>query len=236
MSLLTIINDAQDMLGLKRTTDALDSNDQAARTLATIAAREARDLAARHPWQALIREKSITATATETQTGAIPDDFDRMINETFFNRTRKRRVIGPLDPVEWQAHKALSASVLTDAFRIRGDAILLVPTPSAGDSYYYEYVSSHWAHGVEPPVETDASWWIDGNETYLSEELILLGVIWRFKKLNGLDYAEDFATYERRVTDAIMRDGARRTLSFSFDDRLYDHSRPPTIPEGSWSL
>ena len=144
MSLLTLIQDATDRLGIVRPGSVIGSADQQVRQLLGLANQEGKELARRHTWQSLQKEKTITATATETQTSAIPADFDRFINGTFYNRTLNRRVEGPLTPQEWASYKASTSTVLFDAFRQRGDALLLAPTPNADDSYAYEYVSTYW--------------------------------------------------------------------------------------------
>jgi hypothetical protein len=72
-----------------------------------LAQQEGKELARRHTWQRSSRKQTFTATATETQSTAIPSDFDRFIDETMFNRTRKRHVYGPLNPQEWQFQKSV---------------------------------------------------------------------------------------------------------------------------------
>lgn len=199
-----------------------------------LANQEGVELARRHPWQALTKEKTFTSLAQETQTSFIATDLDRFLNETFFNRTRKRRIIGPLNVEEWQAQKSITASTLTEAFRIRGDACLITPVPPAGDTYSYEYISNQWCKSSGGTGQS--SWQNDTDIGILSENLMQLGIIWRWLSLRGQDYAEQFATYERQVAQAIMRDGARRTLNFANSDRLYDTARYPNVPEGSWPL
>jgi len=65
---------------------------------------------------------------------------------------------------------------------------------------------------------------------------MVLGLVWRFRKARGFDYAEEFNTFEKEVEQAIMRDGGRRDLNYSVDDTLLDHTQPPLVIEGSWNL
>lgn len=234
MTLLTLINNAQDTLTLPRSTVVVSSTDQAVRTLLALANQEGRELMRRYNWQALVTENTFTSLAQASQTGAIPTAFDRFINNSMFNRTRKRRVTGPLGPEEWQAQQALTASLLTDAFRIRGSAILITPTPPAGDTYAYEYVSKNWCQTSGGTGQ--AAWEADTDTGVLDENLMLLGLIWRWRKARGFDYAEEFNTYEKEVMQAAMRDGAKRNLNYSYDMSLYDHGKPPLVVEGSWNL
>lgn len=236
MTLLTTIQSACDRLGIVRPSSVIGSSDQQIRQLLGLAQQEGKELARRHPWNKIIKEKTFTATATEEQTGAIPSDFDRILNGTFYNRTASRRVEGPLDAREWQSYKASTTSVLFDAFRIRGNTILTAPTPSAGDSYAYEYVSTWWvATAADDDTPAQASWLDDTDVGILDEELMADGIVWRFLKAKGLDYAEPFRTYEAQVMLAMARDGGKRSVNMgkSFD---YRRRREPTWPDGSWSL
>jgi hypothetical protein len=237
MTLLTLANTVQDRIGLPRSSIVISSTDQNVRTLLACLQEEGKELSRRASWQALTIEKTFTSIASETQTGVIPTDLDRFVNETFFNRTRKRRVTGPLTSEEWQAQKGVVASVLTDAFRVRGNSLLLIPTPSAGDTYAYEYISKYW---VDTDADGDgdaAAWEADDDTSLLSEDLMALGGEWRFLARKGFPYQQVKDDYEIQVQQAISRDGARRTTSMCGDsDLLLDNARYPAVPEGSWSL
>jgi hypothetical protein len=51
-----------------------------------------------------------------------------MVPESFFNRTKKRPVFGPISPQDWQFTQAVVAATLVESFRIRGTSLLLTPT------------------------------------------------------------------------------------------------------------
>ena len=235
MTLLSVTNEAQDSLSLPRSTVVESSTDTNVRTLLAAAQQEGRQLARRSPWEAIVTEKTFTSIAQASQTNSIPSDFDSFINESMFNRSQTRGVAGPLDIKEWQSQQAISTSLLTDAFRIQGGVILLTPTPDAGDTYAYEYVSKNWCQSASSTAQS--SWAADLDTGILSEDLMLLGIIWRFRKARGFDYAEEFNEYEQQVTQAIMRDGGKRTLSYGDDSSLSSlHNNGPLITEGSWNL
>ena len=235
MTLLTTIQNAADRVGIVRPTSVVGSADQQVRQLLSLTQQKGKELARRHPWQALIMEKSITATATETQTGAIPTDFDRFVDETFYNRTAKRKVAGPMNPQEWADYKGRTAAFVWDAFRVRGNSILLAPTPAAGDNYVYEYVSTYWATTTGSTTPSLAAWAADTDEGILSEELMTLGIVWRFKQAKGLDYAEAFRTYEAQLAMMMGRDGGKRRSYMGQSTNLRYRPRV-AVPEGSWNL
>lgn len=213
MSLLTMIQDVTAELSLTRPTAVIASTDPQMLLLVRLANNEGRALAGRHNWQALTTEASFTTVAQASQTSSIPSDFDRLIPETMFNRTTNRRVHGPIDVSEWQEIQSSLVTRVNPAFRIRGGVILITPNPTAGQSVYYEYISKNWCQSSGGTAQ--AAWAVDSDTGKLNEYLMTLGIIWRFRATSGLDISAQLADYERAVTDAILRDGSKRSISLS---------------------
>jgi len=235
MTLKTLVNAAQDLLSLPRSSTVVASTDTNVRLLLQVANEEGRVLARSYTWEAITKEKTFTSVAQAVQTGAIESDFNRLVPGSMFNRSQQRRITGPLSSSEWQAQQSLSTALLTDAFRIRGGDILITPTPEAGDTYGYEYVSNNWCQSGASVEQT--AWAADADTGLLDESLMLLGVIWRYRKARGFDYAEEMTTYEAEKAQAQMRDGGgKRTLNYGKDTSLYDHAKEPLVIEGSWNL
>ena len=209
MTLLTIINKAQAALNLPISSSVINNPGQTQKQLLALANMEGVETADAFAWQALIAEKSFVTTATETQTNAtLPTDFNWIVDETFFNRTTTLEVKGPINPREWQMLKALGSSVSEPRYRIRGDLILFNPTPTAGQTCVYEYVSLNWC---ESSVGTaQSAWAADTDLPKLSEHVMTLGIIWRWKKSKELEYAEDYNIWEAARDRAAARTDSKR--------------------------
>jgi hypothetical protein len=228
MTILSIVNNAQDRLGLPRASAVMVSSDETVVQLRGLAQQEGRELAREGAWQALTSEKTFTTVAAAAQTSSVPTDFDWYIPDTMFNRTRTRRVEGPVTAAIWQDIQASLVTYVNPAFRIRGSTILITPTPSAGDTVAYEYVTKNWCQSVASVAQ--ALWTVDTDTALVDEELHTLGIVWRFKKAKGFDYAEEFTTYQVQVKQALNRDGARPRISTDggYRDRV---PTPPQVPE-----
>lgn len=74
----------------------------------------------------------------------------------------------------------------------------------------------------------------DSDVALLDEQIIVLGTIWRFRQAKGLDYAEDFAKYERRVTDAMAGDGSKDVLNLG--EVRWDLFPGIIVPAGNWPI
>jgi len=231
--MLTIIREAADTIGIVRPSLVIGSADQQVRQLLALAQREGKELARRHPWTVLQSEVTFTTTATEVQSNVLPSDFDRFLPGTLWNRTQSRRVVGPLGPERYQMLKASIAVSTWDAFRIRGSSFLMYPTPNAGETVAFEYISKNWCSTAAGDT-TQSEWIADTDVGLLDEELMTLGLVWRFLKTKGLDYAESFRSYEDAVVRKMAEDGGYDMLDLN--NANIPGVSDPYIPDGGWSI
>lgn len=229
-----MVQDAAKRIGLANPASAIASTDPNVVQLVAVAKQEGIELAENFDWKVLTKEKTFTSTAAAAQTGALASDYDRMVDESFFNRTQKKPVYGPISPQDWQFTQAVAASVLVESFRIRQTSLLITPTPNGTDTYGYEYISNQWCQSNASAGQT--GWAADTDTGILSEELMTQGMIWRFLKAKGFDYAEAFRTYEITKARAEKKDGGgKRRLNFG-QRGPSGMARKPFIQEGSWNL
>jgi hypothetical protein len=224
MTLLSIVQNAADRLGLQRPTSVMSSSDDNAKVLRGLAQEEGKALYDRHTWQVFQTEYTFP-TVNGTASYALPSGFDQLIKDTVFNRTRRRRMVGDLSPSQWQETQASLVTMVNPAFRIRGNLFLISPTPTAAETIAYEYITKNWCQSSVAVGQS--AWAADTDTGILDEELTTLGVIWRFKSKKGLDYAEDMNNYEIAVNKAIIKDGARVTI----DTSCMERDRVPHAPQ-----
>lgn len=196
---------------------------------------EGNDLAMRGGWERLTIEGSFTTVAAEDQ-GAITtlasNGFRYIKNNTIWDRTTRLPVCGPMTSADWQAMKAFTNTGPRFRFRIRTGKLIVNPAPPASDSWYFEYITKNWITD-STGVTYKNYFTADTDLILLPEELVLMGLRWRWKKEKGLDYAEDFRTYEAQVKDALGRDGGKRNLWM--DETPWRGPQPGVwIPDGSW--
>lgn len=236
MSLLTIVQDACKELNISVPSAVVSATDGQTKQLLSLAKKEGMDLLRRYNWQVLTKETSFTTSATEQQTtlsalGA--SDFYRIVDGTMYNRTRAWPVRGPVSPQEWQRRKASYAQVgPQEYFRIRGDAILFNPLPASGQTVYFEYISENWCQSSSGTAQS--TWTADTDTALIDEEVIRLGVVWRWRKAKGLDYGEDFRSYEAALIDIFGPDGARASIDMGGE--IIDGVSLPTVTDGSWNI
>lgn len=237
MTMLSVIQYFCRRTNVPEPTTVAGTSDKQIKQVLAILEEGGNDLALRGAWQGITFEASHTTLALEDQ-GAIntiaSNGFRYIKNETIWDRTDTLPVLGPVDSKEWQSLKALTLNGPRYRYRIRGGKLIVNPTPTAGHSWNFEYVSKYWILGADGTTYKQY-FTLDTDTILLPEELVLMGLRWRWKKEKGFDYAEDFRTYEMQVKDALGRDGGKATLHM--DQRNWDGPRPGIfIPQGSWSI
>ena len=236
MTILAIIQSAAIELGFSEPTSVFTSTDPTVKQLRVLASKEGKELARRFDWQRLQIEATFTTVAAEEQVASIGTtypDFARIINATMWDRTENRMIKGPLAPAEWQRRKAATAQItIGNFFRIKRNSILFFSVPVAGNSIYFEYISTYWCFSSGGTAKTD--WTADTDFSLIDEEIIRLGVIWRYRKAKNLDYGEDFRTYEMALQDIFGPDAGKAIIDMTGEP--LDDGLSVNLQEGNWAL
>lgn len=211
MSLLTIVQEVAGSLNIPVPTSVFGNTASDAILFKVLANREGKELARRHNWQAIVVEHTWTTTATVAQSLALPSAYDRLPPDVeIWDRTGNARLSGPVSSREWMQLQAGTSGSVAGCWRIIGGVLNVYPAPTAGKTFALEYISKNWC---ESSGGTDQSAWAaDTDVGLIREDLMALGLTWRWLKAKGMDYAEDFATYEREVEKASARDRGLRVM------------------------
>jgi hypothetical protein len=236
MTLLTICQSAADEIGIPEPDSIINNTDPSVLQLKRAATRTGKSLVTRHPWESLTREGSFTSSAQTDQGSMLgfENNYGRFRNDTMYDRTSKLKIFGPLTDVQWQRLNATVSSGVRFWFRIRAGRLIIFPTIAASHAIFFEYVTKNWVDsgtGATPAVPDAAVFDNDSNTVAFDEELVTLGVIWRFLKGKGLPYQEQKLEYETQLADLIMQDGAKGTLNMT--GGVYE-GWPSNVPDSGY--
>jgi hypothetical protein len=220
MSLLTLVQEVAGSLNLPQPASVVGNTDPDAILFLNLAKREGRELFRRHDWQKLIVEHTQTSLATVAQT-ALPTAFDHFTPDVeIWNRSTDVRYLGPVSSSEWMRLNSGISGGVSGWWRLIGGALNIYPAPTAGQTIAFEYISKNWCQSSA--LVGQSTWAADADTGIISEELMALGVTWRWLRAKGMDYAEEMATYERELEKAAARDRGIRIMAIgrSSDDSL----------------
>jgi len=215
MTLLSIVQDATDEIGFPQPATVVGNAE--VNQMFRLLNREGESLS-KWGWQAL-REEDTFTLVTSTQTYALATDFRYIVPDTMWNRDNKRKVVEPLTSSEWQFFQGWSTvNGLNLRGRIRNSLIEFEQTIVSGDNgktIAYEYISTNWS--LTSGSSAQQKFAADDDTSLLDDELLTLGLIWRFRKAKGLPFETDLAEYQKEVSQAKARDGGSRKLRLGGD-------------------
>jgi hypothetical protein len=165
-----------------------------------------------------------TATATGTtitfgkQIYDLPDDFDRYIGQTWWDRTNHWRLIGPDSPQFWQyIESGIFATGPRIRWRQRGKnptSLMIWPPPqengSTPDALVWEYVSRDWVEKEDGSTANTMT--ADTDTPLLDPQAMILGVKWRYWQIKGMDYGSMQSEYIDYCSQLMARDGGNPDL------------------------
>ncbi|MGD9674498.1 MAG: hypothetical protein AB7U98_13580 [Candidatus Nitrosocosmicus sp.] len=191
------------------------------------------DLLTRKFWQVATVEGNATSAGTEELATIDPQAVLGIVPDSMFDRTNQTRILGSMSTEDWQARKATNATGPFYQYYLRGNRILVSPVIPAGHAVYWEYYSPRFV--VANDGTTLKQYWTQDNDTFRCNDALPRSWLkWRWKAQKGLEYAEDFAAYERLIDTFTLKQGGFRTVDLTCHAQGVKMGL--VVPEGNWPL
>lgn len=183
-----------------------------------------------------LRQEYTFSTAVGVPSYSFPADYQWLIPQTGWDRTFKWQLLGPLEAQEWQVLKSgITVAGPRSRWRIIGQKVFIDPTPTAIDALVFEYYSSNWCQSAASV--TQSRWAADTDTYLLTDDLMVMGLKWRFLRSKGLDYGEERSAYDMAVDTELARAGGMRSLPLNATGldglRLINQSQVPDTGFGT---
>jgi hypothetical protein len=204
LSLAQICTQAlEDVTGFDIPSTFIGNDDDTALTVKRAAVKVGRELAAKVRWQALLSEHTF-ATVAATQNYSLPTDYGQFASP-LWDRTNDWELLGPATPKIWQILQSATISAgVRYWFRVAGNFIQIYPTPTTVNTIAFDYFSRYYCTDSLGTALED--WTADSDLCRIDGELMLLGVVYYFKKAKGLPFAEEKADYMSGILDYQSND------------------------------
>lgn len=211
-----VINDACVEIGLSPVADPYASVDPNVVQMCYLLKSLGRELVHMRAWNHLRAEHTFTTVAGQS-TYPLPADYHNMIDQTWWNRTNRLPVGGPLSPQEWQYLKARLVGVVFNVlFRPMDRLISLYPdtnTPG-GQVIAFEYSSAFWVSTAGTPDTATADYPTLSSDFVWFDPLILVrGLKLAFLKAKGFDTTSVQQDYNRVLESMKGADSPSAILS-----------------------
>lgn len=167
---------------------------------------------------------------------ALPPDFAFFITQTFWDGNFRWQLLGPLEAQEWMVLKyGISPTGPRRRFRIIDNAFYVDPVPNDNGSLLaYEYYSAYWVQSVLGVTQAD--FLLDTDQSLLDDDVIIMGLKWRYKQRAGLDYTQEKDDYDKLLGSVMARDGGMRDLPLNASGggiRLLNNTNVPDTGFGT---
>lgn len=164
---------------------------------------------------------------------ALPSDWSKQITQTEWDRTDRWPLLGPQSSQEWQNLKSGTiVSGPNTRFRILGNKITVLPAPSTGLTFSFEYVSNYWVRSAADVAK--AAYTVDTDTNIFSDSLMVTGLKAQWKIAKGLDASFDLGEFKGLLDQTKGQDKSSPILSLS----PYGQSMLITtnnITDGNWN-
>jgi hypothetical protein len=196
MSLLTVIQDAMVLCGQPQPSSAISNTDPTVAKFVAFAQIEVDTTGSDYNWRNMNIAMQLTGDGTTTLY-SLPSDFERILQGQALWSTKYPSIPlqGPISSQDLLALRALPVMPVRPVWRLIGSTLEIWPALSSGELVNGEYKSANPISSSDATTRR-ARWSADSDFTLFPEVILKLGLIWRWKQSKGLDYAEDFRTYQ----------------------------------------
>ena len=168
---------------------------------------------------------SLTLSQAATQTGVftlyfsqakypLPSDWDRQIDRTHYDKSKRWEMLGPTDAQQWQFLKSSYISTGPRIrYRILGGYFQVWPAMNTDEYLGFEYMSNQWA--TSATGVTQSSFLADSDTCIFPDRLMVTALKKKYFEIKGFDATAFTRDYLQQLSFAKANDSGSATLSFA---------------------
>jgi len=144
----------------------------------------------------------------------MPSDFDRQIDRTHYDKSKRWEMLGPETPQQWEfLHSSYISTGPRMRYRIMGGKFQIWPMVSTNEYLRFEYISNAWAASSGGTGQTSFS--ADADTCIYDDRLMTLGLKRKFLEAKGLNTEAVERDYQRQLAICKANDAGSATLSMA---------------------
>jgi len=168
---------------------------------------------------------SLTLSQAATTTGVytlyfsqakypLPSDWDRQVDRTHYDKSKRWEMLGPTDAQQWQFLKSSYISTGPRIrYRILGGYFQVWPAMNTNEYLGFEYMSNQWA--TSSASVTQSSFLADSDTCIFPDRLMVTALKKKYFEIKGFDATAFTRDYLQQLSFAKANDSGSATLSFA---------------------
>ncbi len=210
MTIRSVARDACKVIGLTVPDVLVGSTDRQYVELVMIAQEMAERIARGHEWQKLSRMHTLTGDGS-TEDFDLPSDYDRMLVKSQLWSSSLETPLSPISDLDkWLGLDVQSFDFVVNAWTLYGGQVHIKPALASAVTAKFFYQSNLI---VAPEAGNNKATFTADSDTFrLDEQLLKLGIIWRWKEAKGQSYAEWMTDFEDLKERLVTRDKGSRMI------------------------
>ena len=168
---------------------------------------------------------TLTLSQAATQTGVftlyfsqakypLPSDWDRQIDRTHYDKSKRWEMLGPTDAQQWQFLKSSYISTGPRIrYRILGGYFQVWPAMNTNEYLGFEYMSNQWADSASGTPQS--SFLADTDTCIFPDRLMVTALKKKYFEIKGFDATAFTRDYLQQLSFAKANDSGSATLSFA---------------------
>ena len=168
---------------------------------------------------------TLTLSQAATQTGVftlyfsqakypLPSDWDRQVDRTHYDKSKRWEMLGPTDAQQWQFLKSSYISTGPRIrYRILGGYFQVWPAMNTDEYLGFEYMSNQWATSATGVTQT--SFLADSDTCIFPDRLMVTALKKKYFEIKGFDSTAFTRDYLQQLSFAKANDSGSATLSFA---------------------
>ena len=144
----------------------------------------------------------------------LPSDWDRQIDRTHYDKSKRWEMLGPTDAQQWQFLKSSYISTGPRIrYRILGGYFQVWPAMNTDEYLGFEYMSNQWA--TSTAGVTQSSFLADSDTCIFPDRLMVTALKKKYFEIKGFDSTAFTRDYLQQLSFAKANDSGSATLSFA---------------------
>lgn len=225
MTLISICNDVLKEVGWPTYSSIASSSDGTAQQIFSIANTELRQLSLAKRWPHLDVEYAFS-TVVGQAVYPWPDDFDAVAFGGVFDASEYYQVRGSMNFEDWARLKygnlsSLSYQKFRTGYATDGTPqIEITPTPDSVRNLIALYHTNEYAR--QSDGTSVVGYTADSDTSKVPEDIVELGIKWRFRRAKGLDFSAELVEYNTSLMSRFNRYKASQDILIG-QRETYDH-------------